>query len=219
MGGRISWIFAVMFVFVFALGLWLALFRGPAAGHSGEEVVGLDGPDGADGAVPLPGGWQPLEAAPNPARAAPRAQAGVGPASPPAPGPPAGETVAAPDLVGYISPDEPLDRFATWPTTRDGIQSAIMEREPEFEDCYRSWYEADPDLEGIIKTKFTIRDNDEGASHVTDISTVKSDVSQPFMKGCVQSVFEDLQFEALESGIWIVSFTIQFKDGVVTMDY
>jgi len=120
-----------------------------------------------------------------------------------------------PDVVADAGQAEGVDATAAgagevrgvWPTDPDGIRAAIGEAMPDLRECYAAWVQANPDLHGTIKARFTITPDDEGREgRVTDVVAADSTLEQPFLEGCVLNVLAGLRFEAPQGGPLTVSY-------------
>ncbi len=101
-----------------------------------------------------------------------------------------------------------------FPTSKDGINDAIREELPEIRECYQSWLELQPELEGIIEVKFVISDVD-GVGEVTRTETMDTtNTDHTLFEGCVLNVMSGLTFEPPEDGgVVIVSYPFEFTSG------
>jgi hypothetical protein len=86
------------------------------------------------------------------------------------------------------------DNLSVWPVTKAGIDGSIREVMPEIRSCYESWLLDYPDLEGRIKMKFTIVDED-GIGQVQKVEAAKSLGVTPFT-ACVANLMANLQFDS-----------------------
>ncbi len=117
-----------------------------------------------------------------------------------------------PDGIG----EEEAERY---PTSKEGINDAIREELSEIRECYQSWLNMEPDLEGEVKVKFVISDV-EGVGEVTSTEIMdQTTTSHTLFEGCVLNVMSDLKFEAPEDGgVVIVSYPFVFKSTDADVD-
>lgn len=84
--------------------------------------------------------------------------------------------------------------LSVWPVTKAGIDGAVREVMPEIRACYQSWLLDYPDLEGRIKMKFTVIDED-GIGQVQNVEATKTLDAAPFT-ACVANLMANLQFDS-----------------------
>jgi hypothetical protein len=107
--------------------------------------------------------------------------------------------------------DEEVDPGTPWPIDADGINGAIRERLGEIKECYDSWLQLDPDLQGKVVVGFVIAEQqDLGA--IRETTVVESTAGDnTFFEGCVLNVMSDLQFEPPEDGEVTVNYPFMFS--------
>ena len=88
---------------------------------------------------------------------------------------------------------------------REGIRTALHELAPQFRDCYRSWLDFDPAIEGKFRVRFVIEEvEDRTYSQVTSVNLADSELGNQMMEGCIMNLVAGLQFVPSESGGRIV---------------
>jgi hypothetical protein len=96
---------------------------------------------------------------------------------------------------------------------REGIRTALLDLAPQFRDCYRSWLDFDPEMEGKFRIRFVIEDAEDGSfGRVTSVNLADSELGNPLMEGCVMNLVAGLRFAPSDSGGRIVvSYPFVFR--------
>ena len=103
------------------------------------------------------------------------------------------------------SPAPPLGAMSR-ASIDEGIQGVL----DEVDECYREALEEVPDLEGMIRARFTIR-GDDGVGRVIRISIKDADFDDAPLEDCLLDAIEEVEFPPPEGGgIVIVTYPFVF---------
>ncbi len=106
--------------------------------------------------------------------------------------------------------EPPPPGITVWPATRDGIDGAIFEVLADIRGCYQEALAEVPGLQGDLKIRFAIEDQD-GEGRIVEVGVASGALEDVPMEDCVLDVFEVLQFDPPEGGSMEVNYPLKFS--------